>query len=76
MVKPGKTEWRLLENARKVKDNAHVLWGFKVGGTVIAEDGKMHNGCNVESWLSGLEVHAERCTIDTLFCTAAGKFWR
>jgi len=45
-------------------DNAHVLWGFKVGDTVNTEDGKMHNGCNVESWISGLEVHAERCVID------------
>lgn len=40
MVKLGKTERRLLENASKAMDNAYVLWGFEVGATVIGEDGK------------------------------------
>lgn len=64
MIKLGETERKLLENALKAMDNAHVLWGFKVGAAVIAEDGKIYDGCNVESWVSGLGVCAERCAID------------
>lgn len=54
MAKLGKTERKLLENTLKAMDNAHVLWGYKVDAAVIAEDGKIYNGCNVESWVSGL----------------------
>lgn len=64
MIKLGKTERKLLENALKAMENAHVLWGFKVGAAVVAEDGKIYNGCNVESWVSGLGVCAERCAVD------------
>lgn len=64
MIRLGKTERKLLENTLKAMDNAHVLWGYKVGTAVIAEDGKIYNGCNVESWVSGLGVYAERCAID------------
>jgi cytidine deaminase len=57
-------ERELLQAALKVMDNAHVLWGFKVGAAVLAEDGKIYEGCNVESWISGLGTCAERCAID------------
>jgi cytidine deaminase len=45
-------------------DNAYVLWGFKVGAAVLAKDGKIYEGCNVETWISGLGTCAERCAID------------
>jgi cytidine deaminase len=45
-------------------DNAYVLWGFEVGATVIGEDGETYDGCNVESWVLGLGVCAERYVID------------
>jgi len=45
-------------------DNAHVLWGCKAGATVLAEDGGICGGCNVESWGSGLGICAERCAIN------------
>jgi cytidine deaminase len=64
MVKIGEKERKLLETAAKAMDNAHVLWGFKVGAAVLAEDGRVYEGCNVESWVSGLGVCAERCAID------------
>ena len=54
----------LLQAALKVMDNAYVIWGFKVGAAVLAEDGKIYEGCNVESWISGIGVCAERCAID------------
>ena len=61
---PDERERELLQAALKVMDNAHVLWGFKVGAAVLAEDGKIYEGCNVESWISGLGTCAERCAID------------
>lgn len=63
-AKIGEIEKRLLETALKAMNNAYVLWGFKVGAAVLAEDHKIYEGCNVESWISGLGVCAERCAID------------
>ena len=49
MSEVGKTEKKLLDAALKTMDNAHVLWGCKVGAAVRAEDGDIYGGCNVES---------------------------
>jgi cytidine deaminase len=59
----GRLEKRLLEEAAKAMKNAYVLWGFPVGAAVLTEDGEIYGGCNVESWVSGLGVCAERCAI-------------
>jgi len=64
MSEIGKTEKKLLDAALKAMNNAHVLWGFRVGAAVIGEDGKTYEGCNVESWVSGLGICAERCAIN------------
>ncbi|MEM3090700.1 MAG: cytidine deaminase [Candidatus Bathyarchaeia archaeon] len=64
MVKISETEQALLKEASKALANAHVLWGFGVGAAVLAEDGKIYGGCNVESWVSGLGVCAERNAIN------------
>jgi len=64
MVKIGESERKLLEDALKAMHNAHVLWGFRVGAAVLAEDGKIYSGCNIESWVSGLGICAERCAIN------------
>ncbi len=60
----GENEEKLLKIALKAMGNAHVLWGFKVGAAVLAEDEKIYEGCNVESWVSGLGICAERCAIN------------
>ncbi|MEM3010504.1 MAG: cytidine deaminase [Candidatus Bathyarchaeia archaeon] len=54
----------LLEWAIKAMKNAYVLWGFAVGAAVLAEDNVVYEGCNIESWVSGLGKCAERCAID------------
>ena len=64
MSEIGKTEKKLLDAALKAMENAHVLWGCKVGAAVLAEDGEIYGGCNVESWVSGLGICAERCAIN------------
>ena len=64
MVKVGEVEKKLLEAALKAMDNAYVLWGFRVGAAVLGEDGQVYEGCNVESWVSGLGICAERSAIN------------
>lgn len=54
----------LLQAATEAMKNAYVLWGFKVGAAVLAEDGKIYEGCNVESWISGFGICAERCAVN------------
>src|SRR5208337_5398258 len=63
-LKIGKPEEKLLDASLTASNNAHVLWGFKVGAAVLAEDGQVYEGCNVESWVSGLGTCAERCAIN------------
>jgi cytidine deaminase len=64
MVKVDESERRLLNAALRAMENAHVLWGLKVGAAVLAEDRHVYGGCNVESWISGLGTCAERCAIN------------
>jgi len=64
MVKIGTLEKKLLNAASKAMNEAYVLWGFKVGAAVLANDGQIYEGCNVESWVSGLGTCAERCAIN------------
>jgi cytidine deaminase len=64
MVKIEEREKRLLQAALKAMDNAYVLWGVKVGAAVLAENGQIYEGCNVESWVSGLGTCAERNAIN------------
>ncbi len=54
----------LLRAASETMDKAHVLWGFKVGAAVLAQNEKVYGGCNVESWVSGLGICAERNAIN------------
>jgi cytidine deaminase len=53
----------LLDAALKASQNAYVLWGFPVGAAVLAEDGQIYVGCNIESWVSGIGICAERAAI-------------
>ncbi|MEM3824122.1 MAG: cytidine deaminase [Candidatus Bathyarchaeia archaeon] len=64
VVKLGENEEKLLKEAFRAMDNAYVLWGFRVGAAVLAKDGEIYSGCNVESWVSGLGICAERCAIN------------
>ena len=63
-LKIGEKEKKLLNASLKALNNAYVLWGLKVGAAVLAEDEKIYDGCNVESWVSGLGTCAERCAIN------------
>ncbi len=64
MTRLGETERKLLNASLEALKNAQVLWGFPVGAAVLAEDGQIYEGCNVESWVSGLGICAERSAIN------------
>jgi len=64
VTKIGETERKLLDASLRGLRNAYVLWGFKVGAAVFAEDGQVYEGCNVESWVSGLGTCAERSAVN------------
>lgn len=64
MIKLRKSEKKLLEAALEGIGSAHVLWGFKVGAAVLGQDEQIYEGCNIENWISGLGICAERCAIN------------
>lgn len=63
-LKIREDEKKLLEAALKSMKNAYVLWGMKVGAAVLADDDEVYGGCNIESWISGLGICAERCAVN------------
>lgn len=56
----------LFEHASKVRENAYApISKFKVGSAVLAANGKIYVGCNVESATFTNTTHAETNAIDT-----------
>lgn len=54
----------LLADAHKAKENAYCRYsGFQVGAAILAKDGAVITGCNVENASYGLTMCAERSAI-------------
>lgn len=54
----------LLAEAHKAKENAYCRYSnFQVGAAVLAKDGKIITGCNVENASYGLTMCAERTAL-------------
>jgi cytidine deaminase len=54
----------LLKQAHKAKENSYSPYsGFKVGAAILAKDGQIIDGCNVENAAYGSTMCAERTAI-------------
>lgn len=59
----------LVEAARAAMEYAYAPYSrFNVGAAVLAESGKIYNGCNVENASYGLSICAERSAIGKMIC--------
>jgi cytidine deaminase len=68
--------WDLLVDAAwAVRENAHAPYsGFQVGAAVLAEDGRIFTGCNVENLSYGLTQCAERVAIGSAVAAGVHRF--
>ena len=64
---------QLIAAAKTGMRNAYdILNNFPVGAAVLTAKGKIYQGCNIQSVISGMGVCAERCAID--HAVACGEY--
>ena len=67
----------LVEAARAAQQQAYCPYSeYRVGAALLAEDGRIFTGCNVENASYGLTICAERSAIFTAVSSGARRFSR
>lgn len=59
--------------AAVAREHAYTLGGIRVGSAVLAEDGNIHGGCNVEHRFRCHDVHAEVNAISTMVASGCHR---
>lgn len=67
----------LFDAARAVRESAYAPYSrFKVGAALLAGDGRVFTGCNVENLSFGLTMCAERVAVGRALADGASAFLR
>ncbi len=75
MIGGNMTNKELIMLADKAKENAYSPFSkFKVGASLLASDGKVYTGCNIENSTYGATNCAERTAIFTAVNEGQRKF--
>jgi len=70
-----RTYHSLVQRARKALRHSHAPFsGFRVGAALLANNGRIYHGCNIENSSYGLTICAERTAIFRAISDGVHKF--